>query len=112
MEFLKFRKDKKIIFLSFLLILICSCEKNRNIEESLKKESLIFFKNNQIDTAGFQKEYYLKEDKIVGYRHYILKYYKTINQDSIIIWFTRDDEAKYFIQANHNFYKYIENQNH
>ncbi|WP_052911371.1 hypothetical protein [Riemerella anatipestifer] len=100
---------KKIFFLFLLLILVVSCKKNRNIEESLKKESLIFLKKNQIDTIGYKKEYYLKEDKIVGYRHYILKYYKITNQDSIIIWFTRDDEAKYFIQANHNFYKYNKN---
>lgn len=97
---------KKEILLLFLLVFMFSCNQNKTTEESLKKESFSFFKKNKIDTVDFKKRYYIKENKSIGYTHYILKYYKMIGKDSVIVWFTRDDEADYSIQTNDNFDKY------
>lgn len=92
--------------LLLLFVFLFSCNENGVIQENLDNESCVFFKKHEIDTIGFKKIYYIREDKSVPYKHYILKYFKILDEDSIIIWFTRDDQADYFIQTNDNFRKY------
>ncbi|WP_185290879.1 hypothetical protein [Chryseobacterium lactis] len=103
---------KSVIYFLIVLLSLVSCENEDRIKMNLEEYSLSVFERRKIDTVGFKKEYYIKENKSVPYKHYVLKYYKTIGKDSVIIWFTRDDKADYFIEENHNYYKYIKKREH
>ncbi|MGM5631392.1 hypothetical protein O2K51_10860 [Apibacter raozihei] len=68
---------------------------------------MITLTKKKIDVHNFKWKYYIRSNEKVGYKHYVLKYYNVINNDSLIIWFTLDDEAGYFVEGNDNFYKYV-----
>ena len=66
-----------------------------------------FFSKKRLSKNEFQYKFYIRNGN--DYTHYVLKCYKIKNNDSIIIYLTRDDTADYFIEVNNNFKKY---QNH
>ena len=77
-----------------------SCNENKIIEENLRKESYSFFKRKNINHHDFKTNFYIKSNKDIGYTHYVLKCYKILENDSLIIYFSRDDSAAYWIETN------------
>ncbi|AZA52498.1 hypothetical protein [Chryseobacterium sp. G0201] len=105
---------KKIFTYYIFLLFLYSCNKDTLIKNNLEKTSSDYFTKHKIDTTEFKSIYYIrsKSNDTVLHKHYVLKYYRLINKDSVIIWFSRDDEAEYFIDINDEFYKYyIHNKN-
>lgn len=97
---------KNILFYKvvFILIILNSCSKNRSIENDLQKTSKKYFKDNNLLINDYKSDYYILETPV--YTHYILKYSRVYKKDTLLIYFSRDDEAKQFIEGNKNFYKY------
>lgn len=95
---------KYFILILFTFFLFNSCENEQVIHSNLIKESAKFFKKRNIDSKNFNTQFYIKKGDY--YTHYVLKYYKVINNDSLIIYFTRDDTADYFMESNNNFSNY------
>ena len=98
---------KKILYYSilFILLFLNSCNNDKANEKILIKRSKDYFIKKRININSFKSNYYFISNEKVGYKHYVLRYYKVIRNDSLIVWFTIDDNGDYFIQLNNNFYK-------
>ncbi len=95
-----------ILFALFIKLgLLFSCEENKNIEDSLRKQSSDFFQKKNINQNDFKTEYYIVSNPKIGYTHYVLKCFQVIDNDSVIIYFSRDDTADYWIESNESFHE-------
>lgn len=105
---------KRIVIyqIAIILLVLNSCNNDKANEIILTKRSKNYFAKKVIDTSGFKSDYYTVSNEKVGYKHYVLKYYKVIKKDSVTIWFTMDDNSDIFIEENENFYKYNKNPKH
>lgn len=92
------------IFILFILFINFSCLEKEKIEKNLLLERDHFFQKKGLSKNEFQYKFYIRNGN--DYTHYVLKCYKIKNNDSIIIYLTRDDTADYFIEVNDNFKKY------
>lgn len=103
---------KKIFyyFIVLFFFIVFSCDQDKETKNILEKRSSNYFIKNKIDINKFKSDYYIVKKPNPKYEHYVLKYYRTLDKDSIIIWFTIDDEADYFVQTNDNFDKYYRNK--
>jgi hypothetical protein len=102
---------KSVIYFLIILLSLGSCENEDRIKKNLEEYSLSFFEERKIDYDKYRKYYYKTNNQ--NYIQYTLMYCKKINKnDSIIIYFTRDSEANYFIEGNDNFYKYHKKPEH
>lgn len=90
------------LFLVIVFFICLSCDNEKEIERRLELYSEDFIKRKNISLKDYKREYYIIKGK--DYTHYTLKYYKIIERDTAIIWFSRDDTADYFIQSN-DFFK-------
>ena len=84
-----------------MLFILLSCENEKKIESRLEVYSKLFIEKKKRDLSDYKKEYYITKGS--DYTHYTLKYYKIIGKDTAIIYFSRDDTADYFIEANKYF---------
>lgn len=94
------------IILPLLLLAALSCEKEEVAAKRLVDDySRDYFIRKKIDTTGYKR--YYKVRNYNGYIMYSYIYYKLIGKnDSIVIYFTRDNDAEYFVDGNDNFFKY------
>lgn len=93
------------LFLVIGFFICLSCDDEKEIERRLDVYSEDFIKRKNISLKDYKREYYIRKGE--SYTNYVLKYYKKVDKDTAIIWFSRDDTGEYFISANDHFMKNI-----